>query len=137
MKKIIRLSESDLVRIVNRVISESKIKLHEGNGTTAFNTIKDGMAGLGTDEDKVAKGVYSIKNKADYDEALALVKKAGYKTIMCWIGTDMGWSKEYDSTQAAPIADWGQQGNNPYLKDFRRHLRQFSTKEEICGENWI
>ncbi len=137
MKKIVRLTESDLARIVKRVITESKTTLKEGNGSVAFNMIKGGMSGLGTDENKVAKGVYAIKNKADYMEALSLVKKAGYKSLMCWIGTDMGYSDEYDETQAAPIADWGQQGNNPYLKDFQRHLQQFNPNEKICVENWI
>ena len=68
MKKVIRLTESDLARIVKRVIKESKGILNEGNGTTAFQTIQKGMSGMGTDENMVAKGVYMIKSKADYQE---------------------------------------------------------------------
>jgi hypothetical protein len=130
MKKIIRLTESDLTRIVRRVIKESnKGLLQEGVGQTAFDTIKKAMDGLGTDENMVAKGVYMIKTKPDYQECLTLVNKAGYKTILAWIATDMSWQNSYDKSQSADVADWG--GNNKYLKDFQRHLRQFNPNETI------
>ena len=136
MKRIIRLTESDLARIVKRVISEQV-----SNGAKAFEAIKKGFKFTfkegGTDENVVAKGVYMIKTKQDYQDCLALVKKAGHKTIMCWIGTEMSYAKEYDSTQSAPTKDWGQKGNNPYLRDFQRHLRQFNPSETICSNMGI
>ena len=132
MKRTIRLTESELINVIKRVISEQV-----SNGAKAFEAIKKGMEGLGTDEDMVAKGVYMIKSKVDYQECLALVKKAGHKTIMCWIGTDMSYAKEYDPSQAATTKDWGQKGNNPYLRDFQRHLRQFNPSESICSDMGI
>ena len=124
MGKVIRLTESDLVRIVKRVISEQKTTLNEGVGATAFQTIKTAMEGMGTDENGVAKGVYMIKSKVDYQECLNLVKKAGFKTIMDWISTD--W------TYTSSTTDFGisnATGANAQLMDLARHLRQFNPNE--------
>ena len=126
MKRIIRLTESDLTRIVRRVIKESET-VATGGGLTAFQTIKKGMEGLGTDENMVAKGVYMIKSKADYQECLTLVKKAGFNTIMAWIATDMSFQKESDSTQGVKDIV----GNNSYLRQFSKHLVQFNPSETI------
>jgi hypothetical protein len=63
MKKIIRLTESDLVRLVKRVIAEDATGATPNNGLKAFQLIKAGMSGLGTDEAKVQTGVFTIKNK--------------------------------------------------------------------------
>jgi hypothetical protein len=123
MKKVIRLTESDLARIVKRVIKESKGILNEGNGTTAFQTIQKGMSGMGTDENMVAKGVYMIKSKADYQECLDLVKKQGFNSIMDWISTD--W------TYVDPGTDFGvSSGTNIQIQDLGRHLRQFNPVEK-------
>jgi hypothetical protein len=127
MKKVIRLTESDLARIVRRVINESKDVLNEGAGTTAFQTINNAMSGMGTDENGVTKGVYMIKTKADYQECLNLVRKEGYKTIMGYIATDMSWQSEQDTH--GQVKDFI--GNNKYLMDYQRHLSQFSPNEQI------
>ena len=89
------------------------------------------MSGAGTDEEGVKKGVFMIKNVTDYNACLKLVKGEGYSTIMKYIHTDMSWGDTYDETQSAPIANWGQQDNNPYLTSFEKHLKQFSSSEKI------
>jgi len=143
MKRIVRLTESDLTRIVRRVINEQsafnkmmgdqkKLLLAPGGqGLLAFNKIEKGMSGAGTEEEDVKKGVYMIQNVADYNTCLKKVKAQGYNTIMAYIATDMSWGDTYDETQAAPIANWGQQDNNPYLTSFEKHLKQFSSSEKI------
>jgi hypothetical protein len=143
MKRIVRLTESDLTRIVRRVINEQsafdkmmadqkKLLLAPGGqGLLAFNQIEKSMSGMGTDEEGVKKGVFMIKNVADYNACLKKVKAEGYSTIMKYIHTDMSWGDTYDETQAAPIANWGQQDNNPYLTSFEKHLKQFSSSEKI------
>ena len=101
------------------------------NGAAAFNTITAAMSGIGTDEEAVKKGVFMIKNKIDYDACLKLVKGEGYATIMEYISTDMSYGDEYDEDQAAPIKNWGQLDNNPYLRSFQKHLQQFNSREVI------
>ena len=103
------------------------------NGTKAFNAIKAAMSGIGTDEPGVERGVKMIQTLEDYKTCLALVKAAStmfdtYETIMEYIATDMSFGDEYDEDQAAPIQNWGQQDNNPYLKRMSAHLQKFSRK---------
>jgi len=50
MKKIIRLTESDMVRLVKRVISE---QTYDANA--AAQKIKDAVGGFGTDEDTIRR----------------------------------------------------------------------------------
>ena len=126
MKKVIRLTESDLARIVRRVINESKDVLNEGAGTTAFQTINNAMSGMGTDENGVTKGVYMIKTKVDYQECLDLVKKEGYKTILEYIQTDMDYQSETDTH--GKVKDFV--GNNRYIREYQRHLSQFNPNEK-------
>jgi hypothetical protein len=101
------------------------------NGAAAFKLISDSMSGIGTDEDGVKRGVFMIKNIADYTACLKLVKAEGYNTIMAYIATDMDYGDSYDETQSAPIKNWGQLDNNPYLDSFYKHLQQFSKSENI------
>jgi hypothetical protein len=146
MARIVRLKESELVNIVKRVISEqvgtgaaagAKAGMATGakpavnNGLKAFQLIKAGMDGVGTDEAKVQTGVFTIKNKADYQTCLSYVKKEGYNTIMKYIATDMSYGDEYDETQSARTANWGQLDNNPYLSRFADYLQRFNPQETI------
>lgn len=140
MRKVVRLTESDLVRIVKRVINEQSSPIGGvNNGKKAFDLINAGMSSkIGgilpeTDEKKVAKGVYAIKNKADYQTCLSLVKKEGYPTILKFIATDMSYGDEYSDLEGGEgyMENWGQLDNNPYLRDFERHLQQFNPNEKI------
>ena len=103
------------------------------NGAAAFKVISDSMSGIGTDEDGVKRGVFMIKNIADYTACLKLVKAEGYNTIMAYIATDMDMGDSYDEDQAAPIKNWGQLDNNPYLTSFYKHLQQFNKNENIVS----
>jgi hypothetical protein len=126
MKKIVKLTESDLVRIVKRVINENNTSLlNEGNGQNAVNAIKKGMAGLGTDERGVLNAVYMIKNKADYMEALAAVKKLGYNTIGSYISTDM--EEVSYGMNVFGFAD----KQNKIISEINRHLQQFNPEERV------
>ena len=120
-----------------RVNEEAMAATAADNGTKAFNAIKAAMSVWdGTDEPGVEKGVKMIQTLADYKTCLALVKAEStmldtYETIMEYIATDMSYGDEYDETQSAPIKNWGQQDNNPYLSRMSAHLRKFSGKEVI------
>jgi len=127
MKRVIRLTESDLVRIVKRVIAEDATAATGGgyteNAKTAIKLIEKGMGGAGTDENMVAKGVYTIKNKEDYSHVLKHASAKGFKTIMDWISTD--W------TYVDPGTDFGiSSGTNTQIQDLGRHLRQFNPVEK-------
>ena len=148
MKRIVRLTESDLSRIVRRVISEQterstldkwmpgydkfvetvkKGPPKPNNGAKAFQLIKAGIEPWGTDEDKINSGVFTIKNQADYDACLMLTNKsAGYPTIMKYIATDMDYDFDRGETTGGGM-DWAD--SNPMLDDWSNHLRKFNTKE--------
>jgi hypothetical protein len=148
MKRIVRLNESDLARIVRRVISEQETSFvgrfrdeynkftqmvkggppKPNNGAKAFQLIKAGIEVWGgTDEDKIKSGVFTIKNQADYDACLMLTNKsAGYPTIMKYIATDMDYDFDRGETTGGGM-DWAD--SNPMLDDWSNHLRKFNTKE--------
>lgn len=133
MKKIVRLTESDLVRIVRRVISEdaTAVAAKPNNGLKAFQLIKAGMSGLGTDEAKVSTGVFTIKNKADYQTCMSYVKKAGYPTIMAYIATDMDYDGDtQSSSDRDPALDMFYK-QDPMLNKFAGYLSQFNPNEKV------
>jgi hypothetical protein len=120
----------------SKVNEEAMDATAANNGTKAFNAIRAAMSGIGTDEPGVEKGVMMILTLEDYKTCLALVKAAStmfdtYETIMEYIATDMSYGDEYDEDQAAPVQNWGQLDNNPYLNRMSAHLRKFSGKEVI------
>jgi hypothetical protein len=132
MKKVIRLTESDLTRIVRRVIKEQQSGGYTQNAKTAIKLIEDGISYVGIDgttlESSIAKGVYAIKTKEDYQHVLKHAKAKGFKTIMDWIGSDMSWQSETDNTQGVKDIV----GNNKYLREFNRHLSQFNPNEKVA-----
>jgi len=133
MKKIIRLTESDLVRLVKRVIAEDATAAAPNNGLKAFQLIKAGMSGLGTDEAKVSTGVFTIKNKLDYQTCLSYVKKEGFNTIMKYIATDMDY--DYDKQSVGdrdPAMEYMFPDSNPMLNKFENYLKQFNPNERTA-----
>jgi hypothetical protein len=130
MKRIIRLTESDLTRIVRRVIKEAETAATGGgytqNAKTAISLIEKGIGGGGTDENMIAKGVYTIKTKEDYANVLKHANTKGFKTIMKWINTD--W--QYTPSEADVQFGLGStQGLNKLIMDVERHLKQFNPNE--------
>jgi hypothetical protein len=133
MKKIIRLTESDLVRLVKRVIAEDATAA-PNNGLKAFQLIKGGIEYLGgTDEAKISTGVFTIKNKADYQTCLSYVKKEGFNTIMKYIATDMDY--DYDKQSVSdrdPAMEYMFPDSNKMLNKFENYLRQFNPNERTA-----
>ncbi len=127
MKKIIRLTESDLTRIVRRVIKEQQSGGYTQNAKTAIKLIEDGIAYMGgTDEEMIAKGVYTIKTKEDYQHVLKHANAKGFKTIMSWINTD------WEYTPSGSDAQFGLGSTkelNKMITDIQRHLQQFNPSE--------
>lgn len=128
MKKIIRLTESDLTRIVRRVIKEQQSGGYTQNAKTAIKLIEDGIAYIGgTDEKMIARGVYAIKTKEDYNGVLDHSKKKGFKSVMGWISSD------WEYTEQASDYQFGL-GNrdelNGMIMDITRHLQQFNPSEK-------
>jgi hypothetical protein len=134
MKRVIRLTESDLARIVRRVIAEDATAA-PNNGLKAFQLIKGGIEYLGgTDEAKISTGVFTIKNKADYQTCLSYVKKEGFNTIMAYIGSDMDYDSDSDKQSPSdrdPAMEYMFPNRNPMLIKFANYLKMFNPNENI------
>jgi hypothetical protein len=133
MKKVIRLTESDLVRIVKRVINESETAATGGakpvsteNGKNAFKLIKAGVDG--NNKDTMAKGIYTIKTKEDYDTVMRHIHKyiGKYPTILGYLASV--WEKVSQGSNLFGI--WS--SSNNWLSDLERHLYQFNTNESAA-----
>jgi hypothetical protein len=123
MKRIVRLTESDLARIVRRVISEQETAMTEA-GKKAFVTIKSGVDGAG--KEAIANGVYMIKTKEDYDTVISLMhQKVGkYSTIFDYISKVWGyWRQESNLFGVAT-------SSNNWILDLERHLQYFNKNEQ-------
>jgi len=156
MKKIVRLTERDLTRIVKRVINERDAwnaakntlandwknvdRSYLGGYFTgddisknpAYQKIYKAMRGGGTTESDVRTGCSLIKTKDDYNAVLSGAKEMGYKTVMGWIGSDISWMKEYDKTMSAPIKNvGGYQDQNRVLEYCSAQLKKFNSAENI------
>jgi hypothetical protein len=131
MKKIIRLTESDLARIVRRVIKEQESGGYTQNAKKAIKLIEDGIAYMGgTDEEMIARGVYTIKTKEDYNSVLDHCKRKGFKSVMAWINTDWEYTpKEADSQFGLGST----QELNNMIMDITRHLKQFNPSESVSS----
>jgi hypothetical protein len=124
MKKIIRLTESDLARIVKRVIKEAETAttLTEP-GKQAFVKIKSGVDGAG--KEAIATGIYMIKTKEDYNTVISLIhsKVGKYSTILDYVSKVWGyWSQE---SRLFGIGD----KSSSWIVDLERHLKYFNDKE--------
>jgi hypothetical protein len=92
MKRIIRLTESDLTRIVRRVINE--------NEQTKYQQLYDAVDGAGTDEETFLKVIESIRDKDEYAKINAIGKaKTSYfypngEDIISLFNGDFGGSNQ-------------------------------------------
>ena len=92
MKKIVRLTESDLYLIVKRVIKESKRTISElvsdqdiknENVLRCYNEFKNAVSGPGTNEDRLLQSVESLSSKEEFLAFLKLFKggETGYNNF--------------------------------------------------------
>lgn len=72
MKKIIRLTESDLTRIVRRVIKEQT-----NTDQQKYEQILNSIQGVGTDEKLFFSALMSIKDKNEYERINTIAKSKG------------------------------------------------------------
>jgi hypothetical protein len=99
MKKVIRLTESDLVRIVKRVISEQKTTLNEGVGTMAAKKLYDALSGhfLDDKEGEALTAIKMVKNCQDLKELLTGIRKLSGMSLHEYIDDQMSAvDTEYD-----------------------------------------
>lgn len=84
--KVINLTESDLRKIVKRVISES-------TDNEKYQKLYDAVDGLGTDEEAFVSTIESINDKSEYDRINAIGKSKGYDIVTLFDG-DFGGGTE-------------------------------------------
>jgi hypothetical protein len=133
MKRIVRLTESDLARIVKRVINETEAASGKndpnlGLAQKIVGTIWKAMSGMGTDDQGVLNGVLMIKSKAIYDSVLNMVKTSpkikteygrNFNTVGDWISTDMA---SYDREDALSL----DKATNAIVARITNHLQSVS-----------
>lgn len=99
MRKIIRLTESDLARIVRRVISEGTI------GDSVFDNITKFIktAGITNYYNKfpILDEIRKIKKCEDYSAFIARVEKRGFDHPTVWIRDTLKTNPSYDRSQSA------------------------------------
>jgi len=96
MKKVIRLTESDLTRIIKRVIMEDQSSV---SVVAIYNEIIDAVEGLGTDPDGVLSAIKKLKNQNEFKYLLTLFKdkKTGYSDFFEMI------NEEYERDNAEDV----------------------------------
>ena len=88
MRRPIRLNESDITRIVRRVINEND----KGSAfLSAVDNDGDGKYGDsdGTNDEVITKVVMSIKSKEEYDTINSYVIEKTKKSVITWIRMEM------------------------------------------------
>lgn len=133
MKKIIRLTERDLARIVRRVINEQGLyQITKSNDEKA----KDFLSSVDhdkdndyndydqTDEDLMFATIMSIPSKSDYMKITNIVKEKTGKHIPYWIDSELGDSGicyggdgELKMRMFCHITDLGVSGQSEWTKE--------------------
>ena len=82
MKKVIRLTESDLTKIIKRVIKEQSSVSNPSNSSVIaiYNEIVEAVEGFGTDPNKLLLAIIKLNNQNEFKYLLTLFKdkKTGY-----------------------------------------------------------
>jgi hypothetical protein len=103
MKRIVRLTESDLTRIVRRVIRESKGMINEGNGANAAVKLHTALSGSFWDDDEsgALAAIKTIKTCQELQECMTKIKALTGKTLPAYIDSEMSAAdSEYDGITA-------------------------------------
>jgi hypothetical protein len=112
MAKIVRLTESDLVRLVKKVIKEQAVA-GGASGAGVWNMLKKAIDGLGTDEGAIKNACGMVTTPQIYQQLLALAKKEGYNTVMDYIMTDFGFGNGPVRTERSIGVNRSEWGTNP------------------------
>jgi hypothetical protein len=146
MSKIVRLTESDLVRLVKRVIKEQAVS-GGASGSGVWNMLKKAIDGLQTDEGGVKSACAMVKTPQIYQQLLALAKKEGYNTVMDYIMTDFGFGNGPVRTERSVRVNYDEWGTHPGLwsKDEDTQtplfcaavLKKFNSKEFDSFDNEV
>ena len=114
MAKIVRLTESDLVRLVKKVIKEQAVS-GGASGGGVWNMLKKAIDGLGTDEGGVKRACGMVTTPQIYQQLLALAKKEGYNTVMEYIMTDFGFGNGPVRTERSIGVNYDEWGTHPEI----------------------
>jgi hypothetical protein len=112
MAKIVRLTESDLVRLVKKVIKEQAVS-GGASGGGVWNMLKKAIEGLTTDEDGIQRACGMVTSPQIYQQLLALAKKEGYNTVMEYIMTDFGFGNGPVRTERSIGVNYDEWGTHP------------------------
>jgi len=139
MKRIVRLTESDLARIVRRVINESN------EMATSILSQMESLCNNGKAESEAMKQVvYKIKDKATYDAIHTQVQSSpefkasqgyNYGTIADWL-TNEGVSKVATTSARENMTGFLPGISNAVRgvsigREIARHLGQFNEQESL------
>lgn len=114
MTKIVRLTESDLVRLVKKVIKEQAVS-GGASGGSVWNMLKKAIDGLSTDEGGVKNACGMVTSPQIYQQLLALANKEGYKTVMDYIMTDFGFGNGPVRTERSIGVNYDNWGTHPEI----------------------
>jgi hypothetical protein len=125
MKRIVRLTESDLTKIVRKVVRESRGLLMEGTGYSVATSVKSLIADAGItnwwNKSDILAQLKKLKVQADYNECKLNLNKN--RTVYDYIVSELG-TTSYDKSQSAAV-------NNP-LSDLGTGL----TDKEFNNQMW-
>jgi hypothetical protein len=153
MKRIVRLTESDLTRIVRRVLSEQETNDPKLVGTAKkiVGDLLTAMGGAGTDDALARKSIYAINSKPLYNAVIKVLQTSptvksqlgyNFNTVCAFIGTDMSYAAGSTTTKfgdpgnpSSPGALYQQlTGSAKQYADYERHLQQFNSNERLPRE---
>jgi len=120
MSKIVRLTESDLVRLVKRVMKEqAETEVPKGPvsnaGSNAWNALKKAIEGPGTDEGAVKAACAMVTSPQIYTQLLANAKAEGNPTVMDYIMTDFGFGNGPVRTERNVRVNYDEWGTHPEI----------------------
>ena len=104
MKKIIRLTESDLTRIIKRVINEQS-NVGGSIFSNITNLIKSANVGNWWNKSAILSELKKFKSCEDYSSFLSEVKKKGYKYGSDWIKATLKTNAARDTSQSSDITN--------------------------------
>jgi molybdopterin-biosynthesis enzyme MoeA-like protein len=91
MKKIIRLSENDLSRIIKKILKEQNQTNYDGNSVRIAKMFHKSVSGAGTDESGLIDAIKAIQTPQQFNEVNQIVKTLkGNMSIPQWINDELG-----------------------------------------------